>query len=228
MEGGLTMNKRTLAFGVAAAALLAVTVAAHAKTQTETQPATRATTFSSAVAFRVFAVKSPDADEQLIGQTPSPQPLEIPACLYWFVMPEGVVDVGKVCQEVQARQIPGLRLEHASDEDLAYLEGLTGLQSLVLRVTKVTDAGLEHLNPDLPDDVYSVEYWTWRWTCKSRGFRHCGSSWAENPMGEARTEALRVGFDGGLKLEFHGSKQGFARVWSARIRLSKRQSPVES
>ena len=24
-------------------------------------------------------------------------------------------------------------------------------------------------------------------------------------MGEARTEALRVGFDGGLKLEFHGS-----------------------
>jgi len=25
-------------------------------------------------------------------------------------------------------------------------------------------------------------------------------------MGDARTEALRVGFDGGLKLEFHGSQ----------------------
>jgi hypothetical protein len=38
------------------------------------------------------------------------------------------------------------------------------------------------------------------------GFRHCGSRWAENPLGEARTEASRVGFEGGLKLAFHGSR----------------------
>ena len=29
---------------------------------------------------------------------------------------------------------------------------------------------------------------------------------ASNPTGERRTEALRLGFDGGLKLEFHGSR----------------------
>ena len=28
----------------------------------------------------------------------------------------------------------------------------------------------------------------------------------ENPMGEARKDALRVGFDSAIKLEFHGAK----------------------
>lgn len=40
----------------------------------------------------------------------------------------------------------------------------------------------------------------------SGGFRHRGSKWAEHPTGEGRTEALRVGFDGDLKLELHGSQ----------------------
>jgi hypothetical protein len=55
-------------------------------------------------------------------------------------------------------------------------------------------------------------------------------------MGESGRDALRVGFDGSLKLEFHGSKitsdAGFGTVWRApqglgrpEIRLVETQKP---
>jgi len=72
--------------------------------------------------------------------------LEIPDCVCWYVVREVRTDLPSVCQEFQARGIPGLSLPHwASDQDLSHLKGLTGLQELGLGSTKMTDAGLVHL-----------------------------------------------------------------------------------
>jgi hypothetical protein len=104
--------------------------------------------FNSAVAFSVYAVvRWPTGEEnRLVGSTPSERSLTMPPCRRWYVEPLPPVDMAKVCQEVEARRIPGLRLSHVTDAaDLERLRGLTTLQQLDLSYTKVTDAGLAHL-----------------------------------------------------------------------------------
>ena len=49
-------------------------------------------------------------------------------------------------------------------------------------------------------------YLTWICAYRSQAFRQRSSSTAENPTGERRKVALRVAFDGGMKLAFHGAR----------------------
>jgi hypothetical protein len=100
--------------------------------------------FSSAVAFNVYAVIG--EERELVGTTPSEQPLTIPPCQWWYVESQPPVDIEKVRQEVEAQGIPGLKLRDATDADLEHLRGLTALRQLDLGWdTRVTEAGLQHL-----------------------------------------------------------------------------------
>lgn len=106
--------------------------------------------FNSAVAFDVYAVIGEEGqwmgeDRQLVGHTPSEQPLTIPACKWWCVEPLRGWDMDKVRQEVEAHRVPGLKFSDATDRDLERVQGLAGLQYLDLSATHVTDARLEHL-----------------------------------------------------------------------------------
>lgn len=107
--------------------------------------------FNSAVAFNVYAVIG--QKDRFVGSTPSSLPLTLPPCLWWYVEPMRPVDREKVCQEVEAQGIPGLRLRDATDADLVHLKELTALHTLALGHTKVTDAGLEQLKKSLPNLV---------------------------------------------------------------------------
>jgi hypothetical protein len=107
--------------------------------------------FSSKVPLDVYVrvnssdVPTPFTELQPIGRTPTDKPLEIPACDAWWVSPAGA-PLADVVKEVQAQALPGLALPgSATNDDLAFLKGLTGLQSLVLTGTKVTDAGLAQI-----------------------------------------------------------------------------------
>jgi len=80
-----------------------------------------------------------------VGRTPLNRPLEIPACEAWWVAPLGT-PIADVVREVKAQGIPGLLFRTATDDDLAQLQSLTGLQVLIFdRTSAITDAGLEHL-----------------------------------------------------------------------------------
>jgi hypothetical protein len=138
------MTRRVWSLSVAAA-LLAGAMSPSWSQDGDEPKQTAPASFSSDVAFDVYAVKATGEEAQLVGTTPSDKPLQIPPCLLWYVEPRDPVDMQKVRQEVEARKIPGLRLREASDDDLAHLKGLTGLQTLYLGGTKVTDAGLVHL-----------------------------------------------------------------------------------
>jgi len=56
-----------------------------------------------------------------IGRTPSDEALEVPPCLFWPVQPVVGVDMENVGEEIEAREIPGLRMERARHDDLARL-----------------------------------------------------------------------------------------------------------
>jgi internalin A len=80
-----------------------------------------------------------------LGRTPADKPLDIPACDAWCVSPADT-PLANVVKEMQAQAVPGLALPpSATNDDLALLKGLTGLQTLYLRETRVTDAGVAHL-----------------------------------------------------------------------------------
>ena len=132
----------------AIASILAVALGTAASSKAEEKAQPKA--FSSAVAFNVYAVIG--QEHQLVGTTPSAQPLTIPPCQWWYVEPRRPVDMGKVRQEVEAQGIPGLKLSDATDADLEHLKGLTQLQCLDLP-PNVTDAGLEQLKKALPKVV---------------------------------------------------------------------------
>jgi hypothetical protein len=106
--------------------------------------------FNSKVPLYVYVcVNSSDAvtevELQPVGRTPTDKPLEIPACDAWWVSPAGA-PLADVIKEVQAQALPGLALPPAAtNDDLALVKGLTGLQTLELKCPRVTDAGLEHL-----------------------------------------------------------------------------------
>jgi len=139
MEAGAVETRKMAPYWVVASALaVALWTAGSSKAAEKAQPKA----FNSAVAFDVYAVGN---GRHEVGSTPSKQPLTIPPCHWWYVIPLPPVDMEKVRQEVQAQGIPGLELRHASDAMLEHLKGLTGLQHLDLLGTQVTDAGLEHL-----------------------------------------------------------------------------------
>ncbi len=103
-------------------------------------------TFNSDLPLKVYIVRTPDAEEEWVGTTPSQTPVEIPECQYWYVMPHGPVDFEKLSQEVLSADIPGLKLVNATNDDLSHLAGLTGLQELNLfNCIEITDAGMAHL-----------------------------------------------------------------------------------
>jgi Leucine-rich repeat (LRR) protein len=123
---------RWLAAGMVAAFVCAASV----KAEEVAQP--RA--LNSKVAFNVYAVI--DGEHKLVGSTPSQQPLTVPPCERWYVVPRAPVDMEVVCREVQAQGIPGIQFPDAKDADIAHLKGLTGLKSLDLGTSQVTDTGL--------------------------------------------------------------------------------------
>ncbi|NQU76836.1 MAG: hypothetical protein HQ546_11045, partial [Planctomycetes bacterium] len=146
------MTKRTCAFGMLAA-LVAVTACVEPEAgPASVDPALRARTFNSKVAFDVYVRKTPDDAPELIGRTPSDKPLKIPAGASWWVEPvwstDTDMDMARVRAEIQARRVPGLRLMGLPDDELVHLKGLTRLEMLNLGspyVQSVTDAGLVHL-----------------------------------------------------------------------------------
>ena len=100
--------------------------------------------FNSKLTFWVWAVI--DGGTHYLGATPSEKPLQIPACELWWVGPERLT--AEVAAEIKSQAVPGLDLgsTQVTDEELADLKGLTGLQNLNLNFTKVSDQGLVQLN----------------------------------------------------------------------------------
>jgi beta-lactamase regulating signal transducer with metallopeptidase domain/Leucine-rich repeat (LRR) protein len=112
------------------------------------QPRYAARTFNSKVAFVVWVRETRETGERRIGQTPSVVPLEIPACLWWWVQPPDpffVKDWHLLLREMSQSSVPGLRLVRATDSDVKHLADLPGLCYLDLMHTEVTDAGLAYL-----------------------------------------------------------------------------------
>ena len=107
--------------------------------------ATGGCTFNSKLSLKVCVVRKAHGMEQQIGRTPSAKPIVIPICVFWFVEPVGPFDMRALAREIASKGLPGLRLGGATDGDLAHLKGLTALERLNLRGTKITDAGLAHL-----------------------------------------------------------------------------------
>jgi beta-lactamase regulating signal transducer with metallopeptidase domain/Leucine-rich repeat (LRR) protein len=110
------------------------------------QPCYTARTFNSSVAFDVTFCEMSKSRAQRIGRTPSPTPIEIPACWLWLVQPVAPVeDWDAVIKEVSRNHVPGLVLQRATDADLERLAGLGGLEFLVLNDARITDDGLTAL-----------------------------------------------------------------------------------
>lgn len=138
-------------------------------------PRYAARTFNSKLALDVrvsdWSTKSfRRAWARYVGRTPSPTPVQIPACWLWVVQPVGPVeDWDVLINEINQNHVPGLVLQQATeaelkrwtglggleclalinaqitDDGLAPLKGLTGLRDLSLAGAKITGAGLEHL-----------------------------------------------------------------------------------
>jgi internalin A len=131
-----------------------------------------ARTFNSTLALDVFVQETlgGELSPGLIGHTPSPTPLEIRANVIWWVKPTAPVrDWKALLQEVEQSKVPGLMLvsvedaetqhladfrslkglwlegEDLTDEGLAPLEGLTGLEVLRIHKARVMGAGLVHI-----------------------------------------------------------------------------------
>jgi len=105
-----------------------------------------ARSFNSKMSFHVWIVREEGGGMEDLGKTPAEEPIEIPACWAWGVMPKGKADMQAVVQEIAAQNIPGLRIYDAKDDDLAHLEDLKGLQCLDIHCSfDVSDAGLAHL-----------------------------------------------------------------------------------
>ncbi|MCK4292302.1 MAG: ankyrin repeat domain-containing protein, partial [Planctomycetes bacterium] len=102
-----------------------------------------ARTFNSKVAFDVWVEETSSTVGEQVGRTPSPTPLEIPACWLWGVKPLAPVnDWDVLVREISQNEVPGLRLD-AADSDLKQLAGLAKLRSLNLSNrmnSKITDA----------------------------------------------------------------------------------------
>jgi len=109
-------------------------------------PRYAARTFSSKAALDVRVCDKSNSQPRPVGQTPSPTPVQIPACWLWLVKPVAPVeDWDLVIKEVSQNHIPGLWLNRATDADLERLAGLGELEFLVLTDAQITDDGLAYL-----------------------------------------------------------------------------------
>jgi hypothetical protein len=99
--------------------------------------------FNSKLALQVWF-----CDEQGVkplGKTPAADPLIVPKCRWWAIQPLAGVSVADAVAEGKAGGVRGLKLDEASDDDLAQLSGWPTLQAIDLSWTKITDVGLAHL-----------------------------------------------------------------------------------
>ena len=88
--------------------------------------------------------------DRLFGVTPAEQPLAIPPCRMWYVVPHRTVHVDEVRRVVSEERIPGLRMPCATDEFLSGLAEMKTLKMLAIGECifckrKVTDNGLRHI-----------------------------------------------------------------------------------
>ena len=105
-----------------------------------------ARTFSSDLHLKVYVMREAGGGREQIGTAPSDRPINIPHGVSWAVEPIGQIDMNALAREIATKKIPGLHLKRSMrDADLAHLKGLTGLQTLNLRRTDITNAGLAHL-----------------------------------------------------------------------------------
>ena len=109
------------------------------------QPRYGARTFNSKMAFRVWVMVN-YSGTQVVGNTPSATPLEIPPCWCWGVYVEAPVkDWSLLAREISLNEIPGLSLDSCTDSDLKHLVGLRDIRVLGLSGTAITDGGFESL-----------------------------------------------------------------------------------
>jgi len=145
--------------------------------------------FNSQLALDVYAVIG--GASQLVGTTPSEQPLTIPPCQWWFIDPQRPVDLEKVRQEVEAQGVPGLKLSDATDADLEHLKGLTALQWLNVWGTQVTDAGLEQLK-----GLTGLQYLhLWATKTTDAGLEHVKGLTALQSLNLSRTQVTDAGLE---------------------------------
>jgi hypothetical protein len=65
------------------------------------------------MAFDVYAVTG--GEHQLVGRTPSEEPLTIPPCQWWYVEPRRSVDMEKVGREVEAQGVIPQEVQKCQD-----------------------------------------------------------------------------------------------------------------
>jgi hypothetical protein len=121
-------------------ALLTMSACSKDMDKTESKPAETAErpkmaggTFSSDLPLQVFVIREAGEKQELIGETPSARPLDMPPCASWGVYALNRVDMKALAREIEAKKIPHLRIVRwAIDGDLAHLKGLTELRELDL------------------------------------------------------------------------------------------------
>jgi internalin A len=110
------------------------------------QPHFVARTFNSNLSFNVAFQETSTSEPSSIGRTPSPTPLDIPACWLWSVNPRGPVQSWDLlAREIGRNEIPCLRLGNPTTSDMRSLADWTGLQGLDLVGGDIVDASLGHL-----------------------------------------------------------------------------------
>jgi internalin A len=78
-------------------------------------------------------------DMLVIGHTPSESAIEIPPNMPWGIMPRDREGIVAACEEIRAKNIPGLALfSDAKDEDLVAVKELKGLKTLIFSIFNAT------------------------------------------------------------------------------------------
>lgn len=113
-------------------------------------PQFAARTFNSDLKLEVWFQEAPLSEPQRVGATPSPSPLQIPACWQWWVNAYSALtgdDWEPLVREMVQKEIPGLRDFRCGDAQMKDLARLTKLRLLRLPASTddITDAGLVHL-----------------------------------------------------------------------------------
>ena len=144
---GRTLNRteRVTVIGLGVAVLIGLAGCSDKPAIPAVEPVEPARTFNSDLALDVYVVRTPDGGVKLIGATPSPRPIEIPDCQYWYVRPRDGVAIDELSHEILSTDIPGLELAKPTDDDLGRLAGLMSLQALFLSGGEITDVGLVYV-----------------------------------------------------------------------------------
>jgi len=140
--------------------LLVLPRAASTDSPAKSQPTTRASSvsgdtvaqglaeggvqFNSKLGLEIW-VCDESGVKKAIGRTPRAAPLKIPKCRWWVVQPLAGTSLADVVAEGNRTGIRGLKLERASDGDLAKVGKWSKLQRLLAWISPITDAGVGHL-----------------------------------------------------------------------------------